>query len=82
MKELQSLIKDVNPDVRRRGTEFNFAIGKYFNRQNSNEIYIILVAPDRYSARYTLREVGITISGQRAPDDDKTVILILFKIFI
>ncbi|CAK5082062.1 unnamed protein product [Meloidogyne enterolobii] len=57
LKELTSLIKDVNPDARRRGTEFNFAI----------------VAPDRYSARYALREVGITISGQRSPDDEKSV---------
>lgn len=28
--ELMTLIKDVNPDTRRRGTEFSFAIGKKF----------------------------------------------------
>ncbi|KAL7079101.1 hypothetical protein ACQ4LE_001774 [Meloidogyne hapla] len=64
LKELTSLIKDVNPDARRRGTEFDFAI----------------VAPDRYSARYALREVGITISGQRSPDDDKSLSQCKFEV--
>uniref|UniRef100_A0A915LM41 18 kDa Sin3-associated polypeptide n=1 Tax=Meloidogyne javanica TaxID=6303 RepID=A0A915LM41_MELJA len=64
LKELTSLIKDVNPDARRRGTEFNFAI----------------VAPDRYSARYALREVGITISGQRSPDDEKSLSQCKFEV--
>uniref|UniRef100_A0A183C5N1 18 kDa Sin3-associated polypeptide n=1 Tax=Globodera pallida TaxID=36090 RepID=A0A183C5N1_GLOPA len=64
LKELTSLIKDVNPDARRRGTEFNFAI----------------VTPDRYSARYAMHEVGITISGQRAPDDDKTLSQCKFEV--
>lgn len=27
LRELTSLIKDVNPDARRRGTEFSFSIG-------------------------------------------------------
>uniref|UniRef100_A0A915CLU8 18 kDa Sin3-associated polypeptide n=1 Tax=Ditylenchus dipsaci TaxID=166011 RepID=A0A915CLU8_9BILA len=57
LRELMSLIKDVNPDARRRGTEFNFSI----------------VSPDRYSARYVLRDIGKSINGQRGVDDTKTL---------
>lgn len=27
LRELMNLIKDVNPEARRRGTEFNFSVG-------------------------------------------------------
>lgn len=30
LRELMSLIKEVNPDARRRGTVFDFAVGKWF----------------------------------------------------
>uniref|UniRef100_A0A1I7XSX2 Thymidylat_synt domain-containing protein n=1 Tax=Heterorhabditis bacteriophora TaxID=37862 RepID=A0A1I7XSX2_HETBA len=30
LRELTSLIKEVNPDARRRGTVFDFSIGSYF----------------------------------------------------
>ena len=64
LRELTSLIKDVNPDARRRGTEFNFSI----------------VAPDRYSARYSMRDIGTTMVGQRGPDDLKTLAQCKFEV--
>lgn len=57
LRELTSLIKEVNPDARRKGTTFDFS----------------LVQADRTSGRYNLREVGNTMNGQRGIDDNKTV---------
>lgn len=34
-----SLIKEVNPDARRRGTVFDFAIGKLFEELSGEIIY-------------------------------------------
>ncbi|KAH7721316.1 putative Sin3 associated polypeptide p18, partial [Aphelenchoides avenae] len=50
--------QDVNmKSRRRRGTEFSFAI----------------VPPDRYTPRYVMREIGLTVNGrQRGVDDNKT----------
>lgn len=33
----------------------------------------ILVSPDRFSPRYTIRDIGNTMNGQRGVDDNKTV---------
>uniref|UniRef100_A0A914DI98 18 kDa Sin3-associated polypeptide n=1 Tax=Acrobeloides nanus TaxID=290746 RepID=A0A914DI98_9BILA len=52
-----ALIKDVNAEARVRGTEFDFAI----------------VTPDRNSPRYIMRDIGVTINGQRGVDDSKTL---------
>jgi len=51
--ELSQLIKEVNPDARRRGTQFAFSI---------------VSADDGYS-RYRLTDIGLTEHGQRRPDD-------------
>ncbi|VDO38892.1 unnamed protein product [Brugia timori] len=61
LRELMSLIKEVNPDARRRGTTFDFAV----------------VAPDRFTPRYVMRDIGNTMNGQRGVDDNKTVSLIV-----
>lgn len=53
LRELAALVKEVNPDARRRGTYFDFAI----------------VYPDPRSAVYRLREIGTVCSGVRGPDD-------------
>ena len=53
LRELAALVKEVNPDARRRGTYFDFAI----------------VYPDPRSAVYRLREIGSVCSGARGPDD-------------
>merc|ERR1712154_227572 len=58
LKELEGLVKEVNPEARRRGTYFDFA----------------LVYPDlRQGPRCQTRDVGTTISGQKGPDDTKTL---------
>ena len=58
LKELEGLVKEVNPEARRRGTYFDFA----------------LVYPDlRQGPRCQTRDVGTTISGQKVSVQDKTV---------
>uniref|UniRef100_A0A1I7TT51 18 kDa Sin3-associated polypeptide n=1 Tax=Caenorhabditis tropicalis TaxID=1561998 RepID=A0A1I7TT51_9PELO len=57
LSELAMLIKEINPDARRKGTTFDFAI----------------VQPDRMSQRFNLREIGNTMNGQRGIDDNKTL---------
>lgn len=57
MKELTSLVKEVNPDSRRKGTFFDFGI----------------VYPDLRTPVYRLREIGTTCSGHRGQDDNVTL---------
>lgn len=57
LNELSLLVKDVNPEARRKGTKFSFAI----------------VSPDIRQPVYRMREIGMTISGQKGPDDLKTL---------
>ena len=50
LKELTGLVKEVNPEARRRGTYFDFS----------------LVYPDlRQSPRCQSRDIGTTVAGQR-----------------
>nr|CAG4651461.1 EOG090X0HU3 [Simocephalus serrulatus]SVE94601.1 EOG090X0HU3 [Simocephalus serrulatus] len=55
--ELTGLVREVNYEARRRGTRFSFA-----------QIY-----PDPRNACYSRRDMGSTISGERGPDDLKTL---------
>ena len=64
LRELTSLIKEVNPDARRRGTLFHFAV----------------VSPDRNSPRYASRDLGGTTNGIRGMDDNKTLSLAKFEV--
>ncbi|CAG9801685.1 unnamed protein product [Chironomus riparius] len=64
LKELTQLIRDVNPDTRKKGTYFDFA----------------LVFPDNRSGSYRMREIGVTCSGQRGADDNKTLSQAKFQI--
>merc|ERR1719334_1631402 len=58
LKEHTGLVKEVNPEARRRGTYFDFA----------------LVFPDlRQGPRCSSRDIGTTVAGQRGPDDQKTL---------
>ena len=47
------LVKEVNPDARRKGTCFDFAI----------------VFPNFGRGVYTLKEIGTTYAGQKGQDD-------------
>ena len=53
LKELMSLVKEVNPDARRKGTVFDFAI----------------VFPDNRRGGFILKEIGGTTAGRKGPDD-------------
>nr|CAG4644435.1 EOG090X0HU3 [Lepidurus arcticus] len=57
LKEITSLVKEVNPDARRKGTFFDFA----------------LVFPDPRGPGYRMRDIGSTISGQKGNDDAKSL---------
>lgn len=57
LRELTTLVKDVNPDTRRKGTYFDFAI--------------VFGEPNRPG--YRMREIGVTCSGQKGADDNKTL---------
>jgi len=57
LKELTGLVKEVNPEARRRGTYFDFA----------------LVYPDLRTSAYRSRDIGTTVAGQKGPDDHKTL---------
>nr|XP_054752938.1 histone deacetylase complex subunit SAP18-like [Lytechinus pictus] len=58
LKELSSLVKEVNPDARRRGTYFDFAIVHPHQRRQQ---------------AYQMREIGMTCSGRKGPDDSVTL---------
>lgn len=64
LRELTSLVKEVNPETRRKGTYFDFAI----------------VAPEQRTPKYHMREVGVTCSGQKGSDDNKTLGQVKFQI--
>lgn len=64
LKELTGLVKEVNPDARRKGTFFDFA----------------LVYPDVRSPGHRMRDIGTTSSGQKSPDDGKTLSQCRFQI--
>merc|ERR1719360_467494 len=54
---LQGLIKEVNPDARRRNTHFNFRV----------------IYPDLRYGRYCHTELGSTVAGSKGVDDAKTL---------
>ena len=53
LREITTLIRDVNPETRRKGTYFDFA----------------LVLPESRPGAHRMREVGVTCSGSRGADD-------------
>nr|CAG4645925.1 EOG090X0HU3 [Lynceus sp. MCZ IZ 141354] len=62
--ELTSLIREVNPDSRRRGTTFEFSV----------------VFPDFRSTSYRINHWGTTTSGEKGPDDSKSLQQLRFSI--
>ncbi|KAK9875099.1 hypothetical protein WA026_005894 [Henosepilachna vigintioctopunctata] len=57
LHELTQLVKEVNPEARRKGTKFSFSF----------------VYPDARAPVYRLREIGVTTTGVKGPDDLKTL---------
>jgi len=64
LKELTGLVKEVNPDARRKGTFFDFA----------------LVYPDLRTPGYRMRDIGSTCAGQKGVDDAKTLSQCRFQV--
>ena len=64
LKELTALVKEVNPDSRKPGTRFDFA----------------LVYPDLRAPVYRIREIGSTVNGRKEPIDLKTLAQSRFQI--
>ncbi|CAM9194809.1 histone deacetylase complex subunit SAP18-like [Petromyzon marinus] len=57
LRELTGLVKEVNPETRRKGTHFSFAI----------------VYPDPKRQGYRVKEIGSTVSGRKGPYDSMTL---------
>lgn len=57
LKELTSLVKEVYPEARKKGTHFNFAI----------------VFPDPKMPMYRVKSIGSTISGRKGTEDSMTL---------
>ncbi|XP_006904877.1 histone deacetylase complex subunit SAP18 [Pteropus alecto] len=57
LKELTSLVKEVYPEARKKGTHFNFAI----------------VFTDIKRPGYRVKEIGSTMSGRKGTDDAMTL---------
>jgi len=59
LKELEGLVKEVNPEYRRRGTYFDFS----------------LVFPDLrgMNPRCQTRDIGTTVAAKQGQDDNKTL---------
>ncbi len=64
LRELMSLIREVNPDTRPKGTLFSFST----------------VYPDMRRGGYRLKDLGQTLSGKRGMDDDTTLYSRKFQI--
>ena len=64
LRELMSLVKEVNPEARHKGTYFDFAI----------------IFPNMAVGGYTLKDIGTTCSGQKCPDDNVTLASKRFQI--
>jgi histone deacetylase complex subunit SAP18 len=57
LKELMSLVKEVNVDARKKGTYFDFAI----------------VTPENRTPIYRMNEIGSTCAGMKGKDDNVTL---------
>ncbi|KAH8265346.1 hypothetical protein KR038_004559 [Drosophila bunnanda] len=64
LHELTSLVRDVNPDTRKKGTYFDFAV----------------VYPNFRNGHFQMREIGVTCTGQKGIDDNKTLAQAKFSI--
>lgn len=64
LEELSSLVKEVHPEAKKKGTTFDFR----------------LVFPNSRSNQYDFRAIGSTTSGKKGPDDHKSLTSVRFVI--
>ncbi|KAJ3584613.1 hypothetical protein NHX12_015108 [Muraenolepis orangiensis] len=57
LKELTSLVKEVYPEARKKGTHFSFAV----------------VFPDLQRPGYRVKDIGSTVSGRKGAEDAMTL---------
>ena len=66
LKELTSLVREVNPESRRKGTFFDFAL--VYPSQTSRGSY---QRAHNQFMDYQSRDIGTTVSGRKGVDDSK-----------
>lgn len=66
LRELTSLVREVNPDSRKKGTYFDFAIISPAPGRGQ-------AAPNGDLCHYSSRDIGTTVSGTKGMDDGKTL---------
>ena len=64
LKDLMNMVRASNPDVRRRGTKFDFSA----------------VYAEGRTPAYRMRELGSTVAGRSGPDDNVTLATKKFQI--
>ena len=68
LKELTSLVREVNPESRRKGTLFDIARVYPVNNARGG-----VTGPNGQFLHYNLRDIGTTVSGRKGVDDGKTL---------
>ena len=66
LRELTSLVREVNPESRKKGTYFDFSV---ISPQNGRG----LTGPNGVFCHYASRDIGTTVSGTKGMDDNKTL---------
>ena len=72
LKELTSLVREVNPDARRKGTFFDFSV-VYANMGGPGNRFQRGPGGGNELCHYSMREIGTTVSGRKGVDDSKTL---------
>jgi len=67
LRELTSLVREVNPEARKKGTYFDFAVISPANGRGQ------ITTPSGVFCHYTSRDIGTTVSGTKGIDDNKTL---------
>lgn len=88
LKELTSLVKEVYPEARKKGTYFSFAIvypdprGKMYKLvshqrlrsvDSHSTVYIACLITFPSATPFRLKEIGSTVSGRKGADDSMTL---------
>jgi len=66
LRELTSLVREVNPESRKKGTYFDFAVISPHNGRGQT-------GQSGMFCHYASREIGTTVSGTKGMDDNKTL---------
>merc|ERR1712080_31735 len=73
LRELTSLVREVNPESRKKGTYFDFAVISPHNGRGQT-------GQSGMFCHYASRDIGTTVSGTKGMDDNKTLAQARFTI--